>query len=288
MEPTLESQHVQLVRSLAVGALTEVFFALQEARTPVVVKRLHRHLVHDPGATAMFAHEVRLLECLSHPGIPGLLWQGRDLGRPVQVQRFHAGTPLDALVSRGVGPAASAALVLGLLDVLEHVHGACDVDGVALQVVHRDLGPPNVLVAPTGRVSLVDFGIATSRWRPDPDRGVLKGTRGYMAPEVITGEHPAEARSDLFVVGVLLFEAATGVRCFPGNAAASMTACVEGARPEAPLPPHLAGVIDRALHRDPAGRFATAAEMAQSLREAAARDGFDPSPAALQAALPPP
>jgi len=288
MDLTLGPHRMTRLRPAAVGALTEVFVALHDDRDPVVVKRLHRHLVHNPAAVAMLAHEGRLLGRFAFTGLAPLVAEGLDEDRLVLVQKRLEGIGLDAVGSAapgGLGVAAAAALGLGLLDVLGYVHAVTDGAGRGLEVVHRDLAPGNVLVAPGGRVSLVDFGIATSRWRADPDRGVLKGSRGYMAPEVITGASTADARSDLFVLGVLLFETATGQRCFPGDAFASMTACVEGPRPEAPLPPAFADVIARTLDPDPARRFASAAEVAAALRAAASLDGFDPSPAALDAAL---
>lgn len=287
---TLDHHRVTLLRALEVGALTEVFLAEDDARTTVVVKRLHRHLVHEPTAAAMFEHEARILGVLAHPGLPRLLAQGFDEGRPVFVERFQAGVMLDGLIARGAGCDAAAAIVLGLLDALGHAHGATDADGAALAVVHRDVAPTNVLVAPTGAVSLVDFGISTSRWRVDPSRGVMKGTRGYMAPEVITGARDADARSNLFVVGVLLFELATGTRCYPGNALQAMHACVEGPppAPASPLPEGLSAVLVRALARDPDDRFDTAADMARALHAAARDDGLDVTPERLRDALPPP
>lgn len=287
---TLDHHRVTLLRALEVGALTEVFLAEDEARTTVVVKRLHRHLVHEPTAAAMFEHEARILGVLAHPGLPRLLAQGVVEGQPVFVERFQPGVMLDGLIARGAGCGAAAVIVLGLLDALGHAHAATDADGAALAVVHRDVAPTNVLVAPTGAVSLVDFGISTSRWRVDPSRGVMKGTRGYMAPEVITGARDADARSDLFVVGVLLFELATGARCYPGNALQAMHACVEGPppAPASPLPDGLTAVLVRALARNPDDRFDTAADMARALRAAARDDGLDVTPERLRDALPPP
>lgn len=284
---TLGHHHFNVLRPLAMGALTEVLLAQDDAGTTVVVKRLHRHLCQDATATAMFAHEARLLAVLAHPGLPRLVAQGSDDTVPAFAARLQPGVTLEGLIAQGIGLHAATAIVLGLLDALGHAHGAASSDGVALTVVHRDIAPTNVLVAATGSVSLVDFGIATSRWWVDPNRGVMKGTRGYMAPEVITGETDADARSDLFVVGVLLFELATAMRCYPGNALQAMHACVDGAlpTPATPLPQGLNAVLARAMAREPDARFRTATEMASALRSAADRDGIHPTAAGIRTAL---
>jgi serine/threonine protein kinase len=91
------------------------------------------------------------------------------------------------------------------------------------------VAPGNVLVRDDGAISLIDFGIATSRWRDAPERGVLRGTRGYMAPEVVTGEGTIDGRSDVFVAAVLLYEMLTGRRLYAGGATEVMLAIAEGA-----------------------------------------------------------
>lgn len=256
--------------SLGVGALTEVFAAHTPEGRPAVLKRMHRHIAADRALVGLLEHEARVLRALDHPGVPAVYGEGAHAGCPALLLRLQPGDGLDKRPAGPMPVRRAVAIVTGLLAVLGYVHGAV-AGSERLAIVHRDVSPQNVLVTPEGQVSLVDFGIATSCWRDDPDRGRLKGTRGYLAPEVITGEAPVEAPSDLFAVGVLLYELVSGARAFGGSMSASMLATVEGPRPAVPHP-GLNAVLARALARDPRARFQHADAMAQALDDALARE----------------
>lgn len=249
-----EPPALRLERSLGVGALAETFAAQDADGAARVLKRMHRHCVYDPALVAMFEHEGRLLGRLDHPGIPTLRARYRDAaGVPHLVLDYAEGRGLDAVMAGGrVAPALATAWVAGLLDALDHVHGRADEAGEALGAVHRDVAPGNVIARDDGSVTLIDFGIATSRWREDGDRGVMKGTRGYMAPEVVTGAGLIDGRSDVFAAGVVLYELLTGRRLYAGGAMAVMAAIVEGEVPsaraaEATVPVGLDELVQRCL-----------------------------------------
>ncbi len=277
-------------RFLAQGALAEVFLVRGPDGALRVLKRMHAHCSDDPTLVAMFEHEGRLLGALRHPGIPRVYDRGFEGRRPGMAIDFVEGVALDAVVPRAIGDGSAVALALGLLDVLDHVHACTTAEGEALRVVHRDVAPSNVLVSSEGAVALFDFGIATSVWRSDPDRGVMKGTRGYMAPEVVTGEREADARCDLWAMGVILYELLLGRRMFSGPPMRVLGAIAEAAY-AAPsvvregFPEGLATVLARALARSPDERFTSAREMSDALRSAAWDLSLDLSPVALALAI---
>lgn len=268
----MEPPTLRMGPSLGVGALAETFAARDADGAARVLKRMHRHCAYDPALVAMFEHEGRLLERFDHPSIPRARARYRDAaGVPHLLLDFVAGRGLDAVMTAGRVD-ATLALRWGacLFDALDHAHHRRDEAGVPLGVVHRDVAPGNVVARDDGTVSLVDFGIATSRWREDPDRGVMKGTRGYMAPEVVTGDGTIDGRSDVFAAAVVLFELLTGRRLYEGAPAAVMVAIAEGPVPSAraagaAVDERVEALLTRCLAKRAEGR-PTAAEARDALR----------------------
>ncbi len=229
----MEPPTLRMGPRLGVGALAETFLAHDAEGAARVLKRMHRHCAYDPELVAMFEHEGRLLERLDHRAIPRMVARYRsDAGVPHMVLEYMPGRGLDTLMGEArVSEVQARWWMAALFDALDHVHGRDDEGGEALGVVHRDVAPSNVVVRDDGMVALLDFGIATSRWRADADRGVMKGTRGYMAPEVVTGEGTIDGRSDVFAAGVVLYELLSGRRLYAGPIAAVMVAVAEGPVP---------------------------------------------------------
>jgi len=288
----MSSTGFTIERSLGVGALSEALLARTDDGRAVVIKRLHRHLAHDGACVGMFTHEARALAALSHRGVAAFASvRGLDPTREF-AQEFVVGVGLDAVMVRlgGTLPVPATCAALGqLLDALAHVHGRRLPSGEWLRLVHRDVCPANVMASGDGRITLVDFGIATSVWRPDADRGQLKGTRGYMAPEVITGEREADARIDLFAAGVIFYELTVGRRLYEGSLTQVMDAIVEGPRPSPArervgYPAALDAFVQRALARDADDRFPSAQAMRAAL-DVAARDAGVAGDAALLATI---
>ncbi len=290
----MSSPRYTIVRSLGVGALSEALLARDEGGGFAVIKRLHRHLASEESCVEMFRHEARVLSALSHPGVASVLEGPARVAETWEfVQVCAPGVALSELTPAMRAPmplAASCEVVAQLLSALDHVHTRVDAEGRPLSIVHRDVCPANLIAAREGTVTLVDFGIATSAWRPDPDRGRMKGTRGYMAPEVITGEREADARSDLWAAGVILYELTAGARLYEGSAMRVMAAVVDGptpspARDVAGYPSELDLVVRAALARHADDRFASAKDMRDALDRALSTLGVSRSPAALSAAI---
>ncbi|MCA9547510.1 MAG: protein kinase, partial [Myxococcales bacterium] len=184
-------------------------------------------------------------------------------------------------------PELAVQVVRAVVDALDYAHTACDFAGRPLEVVHRDINPSNVLVSINGSVKLVDFGIAraTTTLRKEV-RGNFVGTYAYMSPEQATGR-AADARSDLFSVGALLYEILGGRHPFSGeNEFATLRAIREETPPtldtlQPGLPPRLADMAARCLAKEPGDRYPTARAMLTELEGLIRQDGIDLNPKRL-------
>jgi len=230
-----------LVEELAVGGMAEVFLAnhhaLDGVLRKVVVKRMLDQFSDDAEFRSMFLHEARLMAALSHPNIAQIYDVGRDKkGRLYLVMEYIRGATLRELTYRaerlngGKVPRDFAITVaLAIAEGLHYVHTRLDPDGHPLGIVHRDLNPANVMVTHDGAVKLIDFGIAkAASCMVQTATGIVKGTRGYMAPEQITG-HRVDHRADVFNLGVILYELLLGRHPFESeNRGAQLLKVVEG------------------------------------------------------------
>jgi len=239
-----------LVEPIGRGGMGEVWKA-HDARLgrTVAIKRLLC-------ITESFDREARAIAALNHPNICTI----HDVGDGYFVMEFLEGRPL-------AGPiAASTAIELAaqIASALQAAHEK--------GVIHRDLKPANVIVS-GGRAKLVDFGIARLRSEAEGDAtmtGGIRGTPAYMAPEQAQG-HRADARSDIFSFGALLYELLSGQRAFAGRSAAETLSAVLRDRPAPlPAPDRIVQVVERCLEKNPAARFQTAAELLHALEAATA------------------
>jgi eukaryotic-like serine/threonine-protein kinase len=243
----------------------------------VAIKRLHAHFAKDPEFAAMFLDEARLAARIRHPNVvqtldvvalDGELFlvmdyvQGESLVRLVRATAAAAQTfPLDVL----------SGILCGALHGLHAAHEAKAEHGEPLGIVHRDVSPQNVLVCSDGVPRVLDFGVAKAAGRVQTTReGQLKGKLAYMSPEQIRSE-TVDRRTDVYAMGVVLWETLTLKRLFSGDGeGAVIQKVLEGVR-QAPsaLAPHVPKSVDevvlRALEQDPAKRFQTAREMALAL-----------------------
>jgi eukaryotic-like serine/threonine-protein kinase len=233
-----------------------------------------------------FEREARNAARLDHPGCVRVLDFGAcaDGSRYLAMERIE-GPTLRNLLGQPQRAEVAAWIGVELCDALAHAHGA--------GVIHRDVKPENIMFAPQGdgwRVVLIDFGL--SRLAGDAALtalGACVGSPSYLAPERARGGD-GDARSDLYAVGVVLYELLAGRRPFvAGSPAAIARLQIDAAPPPLPadVPPAIAAVVERALAKDPAARFAGAAEMAAALRPLARRGQRLPS-APRQAASPTP
>lgn len=230
----------------------------------------------DPDERAVlerrFLNEARAAARLHHPGIVMVLDADTDAasGSSYLAMELVEGRSLkDLLRESGRLPAATVSdLGVQVARALDHAHRA--------GVVHRDVKPANILVSPEGRVKVTDFGIAKVASQSMTLTGQILGSPFFMSPEQVKGV-PVDGRSDLFSLGSILYQCATGELPFAGETLAAVTYKVTQVDPPPPrshvpdLPSTLEAVIERALQKDPARRFQTGADMADSL-EAVARE----------------
>ena len=249
------------------GGMGEVFDAVDlRLDRAVALKRLRADLAHDPTMRRRVEVEARLAARLVHPNVVTVFDSGVEDGHPfIVMERLDSRTLGDALAD---GPLAAADVRAVGLQILEALAAAHDIG-----LIHRDVKPGNVLAAGGGGWKVADFGIATST---DADHtitrtGELLGSPSYLAPERIEGR-PATPVSDLYALGVLLYEAATGVRPFGDDAPLALAMRIregihvplrEAARG---IDAELASAIERAMSVDPTARFGSAREMASALR----------------------
>ena len=263
------------------GGMGEVFDAVDlRLDRPVALKRLRADLAHDPAMRRRVEAEARLAARLVHPNVVTVFDSGVEDGHPfIVMERLDGHTLSDALVNGPLAEADVRAVGLQVLEALAAAHG--------IGLIHRDVKPGNVLATSDGGWKVADFGIATSS---DADHtltrtGELLGSPSYLAPERIEGR-PATPVSDLYSLGVLLYEAASGVRPFGDDAPLALAMRIrEGAhvplREAAPgIGPQLASAIERAMSVDPAARFASAQEMAMAFRDKGSNVAFASDPAA--------
>jgi serine/threonine protein kinase len=250
----------------------------------VVLKKILPQMLGHPELTEMFLSEARLAATLQHPNIVQVYDVGVEEGSHFFAMEYVHGEDLLQIMRSSTGRGAHLPLDVALsiaIDVcsgLHYAHEKSGRDGAPLGIVHRDISPSNVLVSYDGTVKVADFGIAKVRSSPKKTQvGVVRGKYGYMSPEQCMTQ-PLDRRSDVFAVGIVLYEITTGVRLFK---AASPYEAMRLAIEEDALPPsarrpnyprRLDEIVMKALARDPGRRFATAQELQLALEEFARQE----------------
>lgn len=210
-----------------------------------------------------FWREGKAAGRLSHPNIVTIFEVGKDGDRHFIAMEFLEGQTLrDALQAGGPLPLPTVkSYMLQLCDALSYAHR----NGV----IHRDIKPENVQILPGGHIKLTDFGIARLIGEPNiTQNGQVFGTPSYMSPEQVKGGE-IDARSDIFSLGVLLYEMVSGKKPFTGDTIVTITYNITSVEPPPPpgAPPWLVGVIRKAMAKDPDMRYQSADEMAEDIRE---------------------
>ena len=258
---------------LGVGAFGEVWRATDERlNRDVAIKLLLPHLSGDPARVRLFAEEARTLGSLNHPNIVSVHDVAERGGVPFIVSEYVDGESLRTRLKRGplsIDAAVDVATQIARGLAAAHARG----------IIHCDLKPDNVFIRADGGVKILDFGLARLKTAPapatDPAGGVvsgLAGTAGYIAPEQVLG-HEADARSDLFALGVTMFEMLSGERPFKGQSVVDTLnktltlepANLRAARPE--VPAALTRIVAQLIDRTPASRFQSAEELIRALEE---------------------
>ena len=271
----------ELIEPIATGGMAEVYRArmrgVEGFQKIVAIKRILPHLTDNQEFLTMFVDEAKLAAQLQHPNIVQIY----DLGK-IERSYYIAMEYVDGRDLRSILRTLEekqARLPLGLamfitsrlaagLDYAHHKH---DLQGTAMALVHRDVSPQNVLISYDGDIKLCDFGIAKAASKASHTRsGALKGKLQYMSPEQAWGKD-IDSRSDIFSVGLVLYEMLTGRKGFAGDSELSILEQVRSPRLIPPreldpaIPPEVERVVMRALKENPEDRYQTAAELASDL-----------------------
>jgi eukaryotic-like serine/threonine-protein kinase len=275
-----------LLKRMAIGGMAEVLLAVEETghggRRFVTIKRIRAEHAGDPDFVEFFLTEGRVSLKCSHPNLP----QAFDLGvvgqeHYLSLEFIRGHTLLDLIRAsrhekRPLSTPTILRVAIEVAAALEHVHALCDVDGRPLGVVHRDVNPQNVMIAASGAVKLIDFGIVRSALQTHrTQNGVVKGKMSYIAPELLDGRGRFDRRADIFSFGAMLHESVTGRSLFRGRDDAETAERLRqleipdptGLRPD--VPAALSDVIFKALERHPEHRFQSATEILAALEQVA-------------------
>jgi tRNA A-37 threonylcarbamoyl transferase component Bud32/pimeloyl-ACP methyl ester carboxylesterase len=297
--------HYKILEKLGEGGMGVVYRALDtRLERPVALKLLPRHAVDDPERKWRFVREAKAASALNHPNIVTIY--------DIDSAPFEDGEPVDFIAMECVeGDPLDRVLAQRRLSVEEALGYAVQISAAlaaahAAGIIHRDVKPGNVMVTPSGQVKMLDFGLAkllepgkaasatssdslaatitAAAAAPGTRQGAVLGTLAYMSPEQAQG-NPVDARSDVFSLGSVLYEMLSGKRPFQTDSNLMTLAAIlrdpvpplRSVRPE--VPPDVERVVARALEKDPANRYPSAAEMRDDLAACRAR-GSAPTAAA--------
>lgn len=274
---------------IGTGGMATVHRAEMRDRTgklkQIALKRLLPKAAAHKEIVASFVQESKLLEQLAHPGIMVTFESGKVFGQYFIAMEYIPGPTLKELVSHcgmtvgAVPEPVTLNIAAQLCDALDHAHTKKGASGRPLNIIHRDISPANIILSTDGIVKLIDWGLAKAEMeKEDTGETHIKGKYGYVAPEYLDGE--LSPRSDLWAVGIIMYELLTSRRLFDG---ADDYETVQRVR-NLPIPrPSLANprvtskldaIVMKALARDPKQRWQSAAEMRQAMQEVIAQPGY--------------
>ncbi len=280
LAPGAQVGRYHLLRRLAIGGMAELHLACAEGvagfQKVVVLKRVLPHLAADRSFVDLFLNEARLAANLDHPNLVQVMDIGEADGEYFYVMEYvhgrNARELLGEAANRGGMPLSVAlAVVIATASGLHHAHERTDLEGRPLGLVHRDVSPSNVLISYDGAIKVTDFGIAKASARTaETIGGAMKGKIGYMSPEQCRGE-AVDRRSDIFALGILLYELTTTERLFFGESDFAVLNKVVHGRFDSPssrvpdYPPALERIVLRALALEPAERYPSAGELLRDI-----------------------
>jgi serine/threonine-protein kinase len=280
----------EVIKALASGGMADIFLArklgVQGFAKLVVIKRIRRELVKDEHLIDMFIDEAHVAAKLDHPNVVVITDLGEIDDSYFMAMEYLRGQTLRTLqqklndAGKMLPPKFWARVLEYALDGLHYAHELRGDDGQPMGLVHRDFTPSNIMITYSGTVKVIDFGVAhvEAPTRHETRVGTIKGKIAYLAPEQCMAQ-PVDRRADVFAAGIVLWELLSRRKLFDGpsdtaNIVAIMTEPIP--RPGwggQPVDPELERICMKALQREQAHRFQTAAEMREALREYLRRDG---------------
>jgi serine/threonine-protein kinase len=265
MEPSKRIGDYEVLAEIGRGGMGKVFRVRNVLSDRIdAMKVLLPNLVESPELAARFLREIKVLAALNHPNIAALHTALTADNQLVMIMEYVEGQSLAQRLRYGPIPTGHAiAYIEQVLDALDYAHRQ--------HVVHRDIKPANMMLTPAGVVKLMDFGIARAKGDQTLTAAdTTTGSLGYMSPEQVHGK-PTDGRSDLYSVGISFYELVTGERPFKSNSDFAVMLAQVNEQPRPPielmpaLAPELNAIILKAIEKDPAARFQTAAEFKQAL-----------------------
>ncbi len=268
-------------RKLAEGGMAEIYLCRAHGaegfEKDVVIKRVRVFLANEPTFVQMFIAEARVASRLNHPNLVQIFDFDKHEDRFYLAMEYVHGHSLWDVRQRAkermlpIPPTLVATIGANIARGLHYAHRVSH-KGEQLGLVHRDVTPQNVLLSYDGAIKLTDFGIAKKAGVALTSPGVLKGKFAYMSPEQARGEE-VDARTDVFALGVVLWELLTGGRLFDGESEMAVLRAVQQsviaspARLNPDVPPELDAAVMKALNREPSARFQTAQELERALAQ---------------------
>jgi serine/threonine protein kinase len=282
-----------LLDKIAVGGMAELFRAQQRGvqgfQKIVAIKRILPHMVDNEDFVTMFIDEAKLAAQLTHPNIVQIFDLGKAGSSYYIAMEYVNGRDLRTLLRKAkeygkpFPEAVAGFVIMKVASALDYAHRKRGFDDRELKLVHRDVSPQNVLISTEGAVKLVDFGIAKAATKASHTvAGALKGKLLYMSPEQALGQ-PLDNRSDLYSLGLVLFEMLTGERCFQADSEMGVLEKVRMGKigdlrainPE--VSPEMADIVNRALHKGVDQRYASARLLERDLRDLLMKRGHIPA-----------
>src|SRR6188768_1096391 len=276
-----QQQRYKVLEKIASGGMAEVFRAesagLEGFKKTVAIKRVLPHLSEKKQFIGMFLDEARVSAQLSHSNCVQVFDIGVGDNTYFIVMEYVDGADLKGVIehrkkSSAPFPVEEACLIcVRICEGLSYAHELTDNNGESLHIVHRDMSPPNVLITRFGEVKIVDFGLAKANSQLEKSEpGIIKGKFSYLSPEAAQGL-PVDAKTDVFAVGIILWELLAGRRLFMGETDLETVRMVQQARvpsirqfnPKVSV--ELERVMMRALAGDPAARYQTARDFGRDL-----------------------
>ena len=296
LAPGAHLGHYEIVAALGAGGMGQVYRARDKRLgRDVALKVLPGSTAGEKERLARFEREARMVAALNHPNIITLHSVEEADGVHFITMELVEGQSLDHRIPMGgMPPGPLAEMAIAISDALAAAHEK--------GIIHRDLKPGNVMMSNDGRLKVLDFGLAKETRAADPSdptlswagrtgAGVMVGTPAYMSPEQIAGRN-LDARADIFSLGVMLYEMATGVRPFQGDSSAELASAILRDTPpvvtevRSGLPEGLARIIRRCLEKDPQNRIQTARDVGNEFKDLA-RSLSTEKPVVSAIAMPP-